>query len=44
MTSCMWTKATVGGVPRFSGVFEPVARVALFLTGEIGLGSCFIAA
>ena len=33
-----------GGTPVFSGVFEPVARVALFPTDENGLGSCFIAA
>ena len=33
-----------GGTPVFSGVFEPVARVALFPTDENGLGSCFGAA
>ena len=39
------TKATVGGgTPIFTGVFEPLARVTLYLTDENGLGSCFEAA
>ena len=39
------TKATVGGgIPVFTGVFEPLARVTLYLTDENGLGSCFGAA
>ena len=33
-----------GGTRVFSGVSEPVARVALFPTDENGLGSCFGAA
>ena len=33
-----------GGTPIFSGVFEPLARVTLYLTDENGLGSCFGAA
>ena len=33
-----------GGTPIFSGVFEPLARVALHLTDENGLGICFGAA
>ena len=33
-----------GGTPTFTGVFEPVARVTLYLTEENGLGSCFGAA
>ena len=33
-----------GGTPVFTGVFEPLARVALYLTDENGLGSCFGAA
>ena len=33
-----------GGTPIFSGVFEPVARVTLYLTDENGLGTCFGAA
>ena len=32
------------GTPVFTGVFEPLARVALYLTDENGLGSCFGAA
>ena len=39
------TKATVGGgTPIFTGVFEPLARVALYPTDEDGLGICFGAA
>ena len=30
-----------GGTPVFTGVFEPVARVTLYLTDENGLGTCF---
>ena len=30
-----------GGTPIFTGLFEPVARVALYLTDEKGLDSCF---
>ena len=33
-----------GGTPVFTGVFEPVARVTLYLTDENGLGTCFGAA
>ena len=33
-----------GGTPVFTGVFEPLARVTLYLTPENGLGSCFGAA
>ena len=33
-----------GGTPIFIGVFEPLARAALYLTDENGLGSCFGAA
>ena len=33
-----------GGTPIFVGVFEPLARVALYLTDEVGLGTCFSAA
>ena len=33
-----------GGTPVFTGVFEPLARVALYLTDENGLDSCFGAA
>ena len=33
-----------GGPPVFTGVFEPVARVALYLADENGFGSCFGAA
>ena len=33
-----------GGTPVFTGVFEPLARVTLYLTDENGLGSCFGAA
>ena len=33
-----------GGTPIFSGVFEPLARVALYPTGEDGLGTWFAAA
>ena len=33
-----------GGTPDFTGVLEPVARVALYPTDENGLGSCFGAA
>ena len=35
------TKATVGGPPVFTGVYEPLARVTLYLADENGLGSCF---
>ena len=39
------TKATLGGgTPIFTGVFEPLARVALYPTDEDGLGICFGAA
>ena len=42
---CLETKATVGGVPPFfTGVFEPLARVALYPTDEDGLGTWFAAA
>ena len=38
------TKATVrGGTPIFTGVFEPLARVALYPTDEDGLGTWFAA-
>ena len=30
-----------GGTPDLPGVFEPVARVTLYLTDGNGLGSCF---
>ena len=30
-----------GGTPVFTGVFEPLARVALYLTDENYLGTCF---
>ena len=33
-----------GGTPIFTGVFEPLARVALYPTDEDGLGICFSAA
>ena len=33
-----------GGTPVFTGVFEPLARLTLYLTEETGLGSCFGAA
>ena len=33
-----------GGTLIFVGVFEPLARVALYLTDEDGLGTCFSAA
>ena len=33
-----------GGTPIFTGVFEPVARVALYPTDEDGLETCFDAA
>ena len=33
-----------GGTPVFTSVFEPLARVALYLTDEKCLGSCFFAA
>ena len=33
-----------GGTPFFTGVFEPLARVALYPTDEDGLGTCFGAA
>ena len=33
-----------GGTPVFSGVFEPVARVTLYLPDENGLDTCFGAA
>ena len=33
-----------GGPPVFTGVFEPLARVTLYLADENGLGSCFGAA
>ena len=33
-----------GGTPIFTGVFEPVARVALYPTDEGGLGTYFSAA
>ena len=33
-----------GGTPIFTGVFEPLARVTLYLTDENGLGTCFGAA
>ena len=32
-----------GGYPHFSGVFEPLARVTLYLTDENGLDICFVA-
>ena len=33
-----------GGTPIFTVVFEPLARVAVYVTDEIGLGTCFGAA
>ena len=33
-----------GGTPIFSGVFEPLSRVAPYPTDEDGLGTCFGAA
>ena len=33
-----------GRTPVFTGVFEPLARVTLYLTDENGLDSCFGAA
>ena len=30
-----------GGIPIFTDVFKPVARVALYPTDENGLGTCF---
>ena len=33
-----------GGTPDFTGVFEPLARVTLYLTDENGLGNRFEAA
>ena len=33
-----------GGTPVFTGLFEPLARVTLYLKDENGLGSCFGAA
>ena len=30
-----------GGTPGFTGLFEPLARVTLYLKDENGLGSCF---
>ena len=33
-----------GGTPIFTGVFEPLARVALYPTDEDGLGTWFAAA
>ena len=33
-----------GDTPIFTGVFEPLARVALYPTDEDGLGTCFGAA
>ena len=33
-----------GGTPIFNGVFEPLARVALYPTDEDGLGTWFAAA
>ena len=33
-----------GGTPTFTSVFEPVARVTLYLMDENGLGTCFGAA
>ena len=33
-----------GGTPIFTGVFEPLARVALYPTDEDGLGTSFGAA
>ena len=33
-----------GGTPIFTGVFEPLARVALYPTNEDGLGTWFAAA
>ena len=30
-----------GGTPVFTSVFEPLARVALYLMDENGLGTCF---
>ena len=30
-----------GDTPVFTGAFEPVARVTLYLTDENGLGTCF---
>ena len=33
-----------GGTPIFSGVFEPLARVALNPTDENGSGTCLVAA
>ena len=33
-----------GGTPIFTGVFEPLARVALYPTDEDGLETCFGAA
>ena len=35
------TKATVGGVPPISLVFEPLARVTLYLTDEKGFNSYY---
>ena len=40
----MLTKATVGGTPIFTGVFEQLARVARYPTDEDGLGTWFGAA
>ena len=33
-----------GGTPIFTGVFEPLARVAMYPTDEDGLGTWFAAA
>ena len=33
-----------GGTPIFTDVFQPLARVALYPTDKVGLGTCFIAA
>ena len=33
-----------GVPPVFTGVFEPLARVAVYLTDENGSGTCFEAA
>ena len=49
MKGGMWTRRGDqgygrGGTPIFTGVFEPLARVALYLADEDGLGTWFAAA
>ena len=41
---CKWQGYGRGGTPVFTDVFEPPARVTLYITDENGLGSCFGAA